>query len=199
MQKIVIAFFVALILVPRLLFAQIERDFVRTGQHESLITSWSVFGGTTTSQTWSGLVEVIVSGFGVNVPTSGTLEDAFYPIDPAAPDLPQQGTGVQPPTGLHLSFSGCAAALECGAPRIESFLIYVDGVGFVQPPPPTIAAFLETIPYSPEHVYHFVIDLGTIAHVLTLGHGDGGVSDNSGYFAIQLFSVQRSKKGGHNR
>jgi hypothetical protein len=96
---------------------------------------------------------VIVSGFGVNVPESGFLEDSFYPINPATPDVPHQGAGVLPPSGLHLSFTGCAAASECGAPRIESFLVYVDGVGFVQPPATTIEAFLATIPYSIEHVY----------------------------------------------
>jgi hypothetical protein len=190
----------ALLFVPALSFAQIlEKDFNRTGQHESLITSWSVFGGKTTSQQWSGLIEVIVSGFGVNVPESGFLEDAFYPINPETPDVPHQGEGVLPPSGLHLSFTGCAAASECGAPRIESFFIYVDGVGFVQPPPTTIEAFLATIPYSVEHVYRFVIDIGAVPHLLTLGHGDGGVFDNSGFFAIQLFSVERTKKGGRSR
>jgi hypothetical protein len=184
------------LIIPTVSLAQIlEKDFIRTAHHESLITSWSVFGGKTTAQQWSGLVEVIVSGFGVNVPASGFLEDAFYPIIPATPDVPHQGQGVLPPSGLHMSFTGCAAASECGAPRIESFLVYVDGVGFVLPPPATIEAFLETIPYSIEHVYRFVIDIGTVPHLLTLGHGDGGVSDNSGFFAIQLFSVERAKKG----
>jgi hypothetical protein len=73
----------ALVLIPAISFAQLERDFTRTGQEESIITSWSVFGGKTTSQQWSGLIEVIISGFGVNVPASGFLEDAFYPIGPS--------------------------------------------------------------------------------------------------------------------
>jgi hypothetical protein len=198
MRRIVLAILVALILIPRLSFAQLEKDFTRTGQEESLITSWSVFGGKTTSQPWSGLIEVIISGFGVNVP--GVLEDAFYPIDPDAPSVPVQGPGVLPPAGLHLSFTGCAAAQECGAPRIESFLVYVDDVGFVQPPATTIEAFLQTIPYSPQHVYRIVIDVGATPQFLTLGHGDGGVFDNCGHFAIQLFSVQRAnKKSGGSR
>jgi hypothetical protein len=183
-------------LLPAVSFARLEKDFTRTGQHESLITSWSVFGGKTTAQLWSGLVEVIVSGFGVNQPATGLLEDAFYPIDPVAPDEPIQGPGVLPPVGLHLSFTGCAASSECGAPRIETFLIYVDGVGFVQPPETTIEAFLQTIPYSPQHVYRFVIDIGATPQLLTVGHGDGGVFDNCGHFAIQLFGVERAKKKG---
>src|SRR5262245_10688481 len=186
----------ALVFVHAASFAQeLEKDFVRTGQHQSLIQSWSVFGGVTTSQRWSGLIEVIVSGFGVNVPATGILEDAFYPIVPAAPDVPFNQPGALPPSGLHLSFTGCSAAQECGAPRIESFLVYVDDVGFVQPPATTIEAFLKVIPYSPEHVYRIVIDIGATPQFLTLGHGDGGVFDNSGFFAIQLFSV-KPKKGG---
>jgi hypothetical protein len=186
----------ALALVPTVSFAdaELEKDFIRSGQHESLIQSWSVFGGVTTSQRWSGLVEVIVSGFGVNVPATGILEDAFYPIDPAAPDVPFNVPGALPPSGLHLSFTGCSAAQECGAPRIENFLVYVDGVGFVDPPPTTIEAFLKVINYSPEHVYHIVIDIGATPQFLTLGHGDGGVFDNSGHFAIQLFSVRQKHK-----
>jgi hypothetical protein len=175
--------------------ADLEKDFKRTGQHESLINSWQVFGGKTTAQRWSGLVEVIVSGFGVNVPAAGVLEDAFYPILPADPDVPFNAPGALPPSGLHLSFTGCSAAAECGAPRIESFLVYVDDVGFVEPPATTIQAFLKVIPYSPEHVYRIVIDIGAFPRFLTLGHGDGGVSDNNGFFGLQLFSVEKSKKG----
>lgn len=185
-----------LVFVDAASFAQqLDKDFVRTGQHESLIQSWRVFGGTTTANKWSGLIEVIVSGFGVNVPSTGVLEDAFYPIDPSNPDVPYNPPGTLPPVGLHLGFSGCSASQECGAPRIETFLVYVDGVGFVKPPSPTMADFLKTFIYSPEHVYWFVIDIGPTPQFLTLGHGDGGVFDNSGYFAIQLFSV-KPKKGG---
>jgi hypothetical protein len=199
MRRVLSWTFAGLIFLPTVAFAQLERDFTRTGQKESIISSWSVFGGKTTLQQWSGLVEVIVSGFGVNVPASGVLEDAFYPIDPAVPDVPIQGPGILPPQGLHLSFTGCAATEECGAPRIETFLVYVDGVGFVKPPETTIDAFLQTIPYSPQHVYRIVIDTGAVPHFLTLGHGDGGVFDNCGHFAIQLFSVQRAnRKGGRN-
>jgi hypothetical protein len=46
------------------------------------------------------------------------------------------------------------------------------------------------MPYRGDHTYHFVIDVGSESRFLTLGYGDGGVSDNSGQFDIQLFSVQ---------
>ena len=95
---------------PSALFAQsLDKDFTRTGQHQTIISSWHVFGSTTTSQEWSGLLEIILSGFGVNVPSSGFLEDAFYPMNSTNPNVPHQGLGVLPPQGLHLSFTGCAA------------------------------------------------------------------------------------------
>ena len=187
-----LAIVVVALFIPASSFGQdLSKDFVRTGVHESLIDSWRVSNGVTTAQTFASLIEVIVSGFGINVPP--ILEDAFYPINSANPDLPIQGPGVLPPNGLHISFTGCSLSSECGAPRIESLLIYVDGIGFVTPPATTIDAFLRTIPYSPQHVYRFVIDIGTIPQTLTLGHGDGGISDNEGFFAIQLFEVVKAK------
>ena len=131
----------------------------------------------------------------MNVPAAGVLEDTFYPILPADPDVPFNAPGALPPSGLHLSFTGCSAAAECGAPRIESFLVYVDDVGFVEPPATTIQAFLKVIPYSPEHVYRIVIDIGAFPRFLTLGHGDGGVSDNNGFFGLQLSASKEARRG----
>ena len=55
----------------------IADHFFRTGQTESLVAPFTVFGGTTTTQQWSGLVEVEVSGFGFSTP--GSLTDALGP------------------------------------------------------------------------------------------------------------------------
>jgi len=142
---------VMLLLLPTISYAQIEKRFVRTGQTDIMIQSWEEFGGETTKEKWSGLIEVLVSGFGINVPTSGVMEDAFYPLDPAAAHVPITSPGALPPQGLHISFTGCSATQECGAPRIESYLIFVQGIGFVHPPSTTIEEFLKTIPYSPQH------------------------------------------------
>ena len=169
----------------------LDRDFVRTGVQESLVDSWRVLNGVTTAQEFSGKVEVIVSGFGINVPGSGFLEDAFHGFLPSAPDEP---AGTLPPVGLHISFTGCSLSFECGAPRIESLLLYVDGVGFVSPPDDTVEELRATFPYSPQHVYRFVIDIGSTPQFLTLGHGDGGVADNEGFFHLQLFEVRAKGK-----
>lgn len=85
---------------PSALLAQsLDKDFTRTGQRQTTISSWHVFGTTAPLQEWSRLVEIIVSGFGVIVSSSGFFEDAFYPIVPKNPDVPHQGQGVLPPQG----------------------------------------------------------------------------------------------------
>jgi hypothetical protein len=193
MGRIIMLSVLLAISIPVSSFGQVlEKDFVRTGVHESLVDSWRVSNGVTTTQQFSGLVEVTVSGFGINVPGSGFLEDAFHGFVAAAPDVP---AGVVPLVGLHISFTGCSLSFECGAPRIESMVVYVNGVGFVSPPDDTVEELRATFPYSPQHVYWFVIDIGADPQTLTLGHGDGGVSDNEGFFAIQLFEVDRRGKG----
>jgi hypothetical protein len=193
-------FFIVLLATPKFAFASpfIIDNFVRTGQTATLVAPFTTFGGVTAPGQWSGLIEVIVSGSGVNVPANYFHEDAFYPFDPATNVL-AQGPGILPPNALHISFTGCSVSFECGALRISNFFTFVEGVGFVTVPPEialpdslsqiTIQALLELIPYSPDHLYHFVIDIGSTPQFLTLGHGDGGVWDNSGEYDIQLFSV----------
>jgi hypothetical protein len=164
--------------------------FVRTGEVESLTAPLTVFGGTTTTLAWSGLIEVKVSNVGVRDPSTGNQVDAFYEFNPANPSTP---TPTNRTHGLRNSFAGCAAAVECGAPTILSLVRFVDQVGFVTPLAnwpldPGPAAFA-VMPYSPAHTYDFVVNIGPIPGSLTLGDGDGGVFDNSGQFDIQLFGV----------
>jgi hypothetical protein len=174
----------------------VQNYFFRTGQSESLTTQLTVFGGTTTTQQWSDLIEVIVSGVGVNNPPTGLQVDPFWAFSPNDPSS-VLGTGHR----FRLSFTGCAASFECGAPDIALFMRFVEGVGFVNPPNVTtldpvpllaVMPILQSIvPYTTTHAYHFVMDVGPGAKRLTLGDGDGGVFDNSGHFTAQLFSVER--------
>src|SRR5438067_824064 len=85
----------------------ISTNFVRTGQTEAIIAPLTRFGGATTIQAWSGLVETIITGVGRN---NVVTTDAFYFFDAANPSSYSLGT-----VGLRLSFSGCAAA-DCGQP-----------------------------------------------------------------------------------
>jgi hypothetical protein len=186
--------------LPSSAFASVfvQDNFVRTGQSESLMAPLTQFGGITTTQQWSGLVEVILSGEAVNNPPTGLHVDPFWAFSPSNPST-IQGTGHR----FRLSISGCAAASECGAPDIVLFMIFVDGVGFVDPPDvpsldpiplQQVLPLLQSIvPYNgTTHTYRFVIDLGPTPRLLTLGDGDGGVFDNSGQFGVQLFAVSQA-------
>lgn len=155
----------------------VSENYTRTGQTESFSAPLTVFGGTTTTGQWSGLVEVEVSGTGSSTP--GEFTDAFYRLDPA--DLSMELAGALQPQGLRLSFTGCAANVECGAPRIDDFIVFAEDEGVVTTP--RRPAFQST------HVYRFVIDVGATPQFLTLGEGDGGVGDNSGQFDITLHAV----------
>lgn len=152
-----------------------SEQYTRTGQTESFSAPLTVFGGTTTTGQWSGLVEVEVSGWGFSTP--GSFTDAFYPLDLADHTVMLPGT-VQ---GLRLSFTGCAANVECGAPRIDGFMIFAEGEGVVTAPHRPV--------YQSDHAYRFVIDVGATPQFLTLGEGDGGVGDNSGQFDLNLYAV----------
>jgi hypothetical protein len=91
-----------------------------------------------------------------------------------------------------MSFSGCAAGLECGAPSVLDFIVFSQGIGLVTPLNnylPGQPAGPLVMPYREDHAYHFVIDVGSTARYLTLGYGDGGVSDNGGQFDIQMHAV----------
>ena len=123
--------------------------------------------------------------------------DPFWAFSPNNPGT-VQGTGHR----FRISFTGCAASVECGAPDIVLFMKFVDGVGFVTPPNVTtldpiplatvIPILQGIVPYTTNHAYRFIIDIGSTAQFLTLGDGDGGVFDNSGQFTVQLFAVTQT-------
>ena len=187
-----------LLLMPHSVLAVplIPDFFTRTGQSESLTIPLSVFGGTTTTQQWSDLIEVNVSGVAVNNPPTGFHVDPFWAWSPNDPTT-IVGTG----TRFRLSFTGCATSFECLAPDIILFMTFANGVGFVTPPNlttldpipyETVLPIIQAIvPYTTSHSYQFVINVGPGLKLLTLGDGDGGVWDNSGQFNVELFGVER--------
>lgn len=169
----------------------VSDQFTRTGQSEALTAPLAVFGGVTTTQQWSNNIEMIVSNVGYNFPAVGGITDAFYYFIPGTPDLYLAGRDDQN-WGLRMSFAGCAAGLECGAPSVLDFIVFSEGIGPVTP----LVNFLpgqpggpQVMPYRADHIYHFVIDIGNEPRHLTLGYGDGGVYDNGGQFDIQMFAV----------
>jgi hypothetical protein len=47
--------------------------------------------------------------------------------------------------------------------------------------------------YSPDHRYHFIMDLGIYMGSITLGYGDGGTFDNSSdVYNISVWQVEPS-------
>jgi hypothetical protein len=76
---------VLLLLLPSAATAATTLDgiFTRTGKSESFAAPLTVFGGTTTTQQWSGLIEVILSGQAVNNPPTGLHLDPFWAFSPS--------------------------------------------------------------------------------------------------------------------
>ena len=105
----------------------VSDQFARTGQTETLAAPRTAFGGVSTTQRWSGLIEVIAAGVGNNSPVAEGTTDAFYYFLPQCPALPL----TEPNWERVLSFTGCAAGLGCGALSILRFLAFTEDVGFV--------------------------------------------------------------------
>ncbi len=136
--------------------------------------------GTTTANEYTGLVEILVSGFGQG--SGAMVNDAFYFFEssPGNPILPQSLSGNPACCSfLRLSLEGSACF---PAPPIDQFIVFIDGVGPVSK---------GTIPeFSADHVYHLVIDLGSSQGRLTLGNMDCGFWDNTGSFEIHVNGVE---------
>src|ERR1700745_1731520 len=72
----------------------VQDNFLRTGQTESLVAPLTKFGGVTTHQKWSSLIEVIWSGEAINNPPTGLHVDPFWAFSPSTPDT-IQGTAAR--------------------------------------------------------------------------------------------------------
>lgn len=128
---------------------------------EILVVPFNKYGGITTSASYSGVVELIIVGYGDPVPGDGWSEDAFYAFWTNDPSH-----FTRPAWGLRLSRTGCSCMTECGAPMISTFIV-------------------GQIPqYSAEHIYRITINVGSNPAKLTFGNGDCGVWDNTGFYVI---------------
>lgn len=171
---------------------------------ELLNPAFNVAGGQTTVKSYSGLIEVLVSGSGlnnVNLPNNRT--DAFYQFDgptntvnantPLAPNTLRLGSQTQiasiPSNFPFVPNSSLRA--EAGSVHVASLAIVYDVASFSVPNSFTLDSFNALAPvYSPSHSYHFVMNLGSYSGTLTLGYGDGGVFDNSSdTYHISLWQV----------
>ena len=56
---------------------------------------------------------------------------------------------------------------------------------------PALIANTGLVPeFNEAHEYRFVMDLDTYDGPLTLGNGDGGVSDNFGEYRVEIYEVE---------
>lgn len=155
----------------------ISDHFRRTGTSESLVALFTDATGKSTQNTYSGLVEVIISGDGQS---AGTLfNDAFY-----VSRSPSQGQIHPDLYQLNIGWSGLAYAVgNFGTNNADNFITFIDGVGAVTPP--------ALPPYDgTSHTYNFVLDIPDISTQLTFGVNDGLFTDNTGQFNIEVFQVQ---------
>ncbi len=145
--------------------------FNRTSAGESLTAPFTDTDGVATANTYSGFVEVLVSGTGNSF--ASFTNDAFYILEfNAAQEF-----------FWHLGIGTTAEPLApfnpfTGAQRLITF---IDGVGFV--PPNTIPAF------EPTNSYRFVINAGATATPLSFGVIDENFTDNAGAFEVQAWQL----------
>lgn len=116
-------------------------------------------GGQTTN-TYSGVVKVTVSGTGFSA--GARLNDAFYLLDPVEHD----------PSYYQLTF---------GTTTLTPLNPAQNAVNFVVGGLPA---------FSANHIYSFLLDTGTATpSILHFGVGDGGFGDNGGAFSVSVAGV----------
>jgi hypothetical protein len=169
---------VALACVACLAFAEaapaatsISDYFTRTSPGESLTAPFTDTDGVATANSYSGFVEVLVSGTGNSF--ASFTNDAFYILEfNAAQEF-----------FWHLGIGTAAEPLAPFNPfrGAQRLITFIDGVGFV--PQNTIPAF------DPTNSYHFVINAGVDATPLSFGVIDEVFTDNGGAFAVQAWQL----------
>jgi hypothetical protein len=160
-------------------------NYVASGPQESMTAVFTQPDGGVSANSYSGLVELVVSGGGISYFTN--FNDAFYVYydngDPISP--------TNFPGRFQLAFSTTTllAVDQAQIPQISdisqvpqaaaNYIVYdVD------------AGMDATAPYLPlsrsDHTYNFVLDVGTLASKLHFGVSDDIFTDNSGAYNITL-------------
>ncbi|MEQ1548756.1 MAG: PEPxxWA-CTERM sorting domain-containing protein [Chakrabartia sp.] len=149
----------------------IADNFTRTSPVENIIAPFTAPNGTTSTGSYTGFVEVLVSGTGYSL--GSVINDAFY-----------IGTASQGGSYYHLGLGVNGQPLAPFQPTLgaERLISFIDGVGAV--PFGTVPA------YNPDHVYRFVLNLGAPTTPLTFGVLDGNFHDNGGQYNISLWQLR---------
>lgn len=151
-------------------------EFTRTSPGEN-VTSLFTNPSTSTAGSYSGYVEVLVSGTGYSL--WSLINDAFHGVPGGSPLDSQYYQ-------LNLGWTSAPLVPLSGEPRnITNFIVFVEGVGSVAPG------------YTPAyesvtHTYHFVVDTGLLsAQQLQFGVSDGNFGDNGGAYDISVWQLEK--------
>jgi PEP-CTERM motif len=152
----------------------IASAFTRVTPVEAITAPFTSGAGVTSTGTYTGFVEVRVSGTGYSA--GSTINDAFYFT---ASQASLAGNYY------HLGLGTTAQPFVMPNPTlgIERFMSFIDNVGAV--PVNSIPAF------AANNTYSFVIDLGALSSKLTLGVLDGNFGDNGGQYNISLWQLRQ--------
>jgi hypothetical protein len=152
----------------------ISDNFVRVGIGETVVAPFTS-PSTSTVNSYSGLLEVIVSGTGFSAGSS--INDAFYGVPSGVPYDPQYYQ-------LNIGWQGQPLFPLVGESRnINNFISFIDGVGTVP--------FGTTPAYNPNSIYKFVVNLPATAGILSFGVSDGLFGDNGGRYNIEINQLRR--------
>ncbi len=147
--------------------------YSRTGPSETLSVPFTN-PGVATAFSYSGNVEVIVSGTGYSA--GSAINDAFYGVPSGVSYNAQYYQ-------LNLGWTGADLVPFVGEARnANNFITFIEGVGAVAP--------TATPAYSPDHVYRFVVQVPLASGPLQFGVSDGNFGDNGGEYRIQVFQLQ---------
>lgn len=150
--------------------------YLNAGMSETLTANFSEPDGGVSVETYSGFVELSVSGVGQSL--GDYLNDAFYLF-----------TGPQTPAHNaehHQLVFDTQALVPLNPLRcIKYFIVYDKEVNFEVTTAPYVPV------YSSDHIYNFVVDLETEAPSnLHFGVSDGKFYDNDGAYTIEISQLQ---------
>jgi PEP-CTERM motif len=154
----------------------ISGNFTRVSPVENVVAPFGANVGATTTGTYTGFVEILVSGRGFSL--GSRINDAFY--------LTDTGQGLAN-NFYHLGLGTTAQPWNAATPNfpslgVERFMSFINGVGSVSAG--TIPAF------DPGSTYNFVVDLSSQSSKLTFGVLDGIYSDNGGAYALSVWQLR---------
>jgi PEP-CTERM motif len=143
---------------------------------ENVVAPFLANAGATTTGTYTGFVEILVSGRGFSL--GNLINDAFY--------LTDSGQGLAN-NFYHLGLGTTAqpwnvATTNFPSLGVERFMSFINGVGSVSAG--TIPAF------NSSSTYNFVVDLSSQSSQLTFGVLDGVYSDNGGAYALAVWQLR---------